>query len=108
VPSGRLGSQGPCCGDLAAKSLAFLEPKGIDLRLIDASAPAEPCPREDVAGRAVLPACGSFAATSWWSDVARSGVAPGHYPSERRWLAVRGGLAFTVLLAKVLADLLAK
>ena len=106
-------------GDLVQKSLAFLEPQGLTLRLIDASAPAaeallheEPSP---------LPAAGrphqdglhlvrafQLAGRAWRVEVVPAG---GHFALDvpgRAWVVLLGGLAFSALLAGYVRALLAR
>ena len=105
-------------GDLVQKSLAVLEPKGVSLRLVDASAPApesllheEPSP---------LPAVGQsqeeglqlvrtfdLAGRQWQVMVAPAG---GHFDLGipwRAWAVLLAGLAFSLLLAGYVRTLLA-
>ncbi|WLT32197.1 CHASE domain-containing protein [Geothrix sp. PMB-07] len=105
-------------GDLVQKSLAFLEPKGVEVRLIDASAPAaegllheEPSP---------LPALGQtreeglrlvrtfkLAGRTWTVAV---NPAPGHYllgTPTRAWAVLAAGFAFSLLLSVYVSTLLA-
>jgi PAS domain S-box-containing protein len=105
-------------GDLVQKSLAFLEPKGVALKVFDASAPGpesllheEPSP---------LPAVGAIrqdglrlsrafdlAGRHWVVEVVPAG---GHYglgTAWRAWLVLLTGLAFSMLLAGYVHTLLA-
>ena len=105
-------------GDLVQKSVAILEPRGVDLRLLDASAPEaeellhrEPSPLPpsgkggpsklrhalafDLAGRrwevVVTPARGYYTLGAGW----------------RAWSVLAGGLAFSLVLAGYVRGLLA-
>jgi PAS domain S-box-containing protein len=105
-------------GDLVQKSIAILEPRGVDLRLLDASAPEaekllhrEPSPLPpsskggpsklrhalvfDLAGRrwevVVTPALGYYDLGAGW----------------RAWSVLAGGLAFSLVLAGYVRGLLA-
>ena len=104
-------------GDLVQKSVAFLEPKGVIVRLFDASAPAaesllheEPSP---------LPALGrvkdeglrlvrtfDVAGRNWTVAVTPAG---GHYTlgiPGGAWIVLLGGMAFSLLLAGYVQTLL--
>ncbi len=104
-------------GDLVGKSLAFLEPQGVSLKLFDASAPEaeallheEPSPLPAV-GRAreeglrlVRPF--ELAGRRWTVVVAPAG---GHFAlgtSWRAWVVLLAGLAFSALLAGYVRTLL--
>ncbi len=106
------------CGDLVTKSLAFLEPKGIDLRLEDESAP----PTESLLHEARSPLPRLAGGPSGLSFSRRFELAdrtwqveatptPGYYllgAGPRAWTVLVAGLLFTLLIAKVLADMLAR
>jgi PAS domain S-box-containing protein len=105
-------------GDLVEKSLAILEPRGVELRLMDASAPdsesllhaaSSPLPAEGTA-RSPLRLTRGFelAGRTWRVEVV---PAPGHYlpgAGWRAWGVLAGGLAFSLLLAGYVRTLLAR
>ncbi|WP_291272525.1 PAS domain S-box protein [Geothrix sp.] len=105
-------------GDLVQKSLAILEPRGVELRLLDASAPPSesvlhaepsPLPPEGPAKSSPLRLTREFElAGRRWVVVVTPG--PGHYPLAagwRAWGVLAGGLAFSFLLAGYVRTLLA-
>jgi PAS domain S-box-containing protein len=106
-------------GDLVVKSQAFLEPKGISLKLYDASAPEtesllheepSPLPAVGVERREGLRLVRSFdlAGRRWTVVVNPAG---GHYAlgtSGRSWVVLLVGLAFSGLLAGYVRMLLAR
>ena len=105
-------------GDLVQKSLAFLEPKGVVLRLFDASASEpesllheEPSPLPEVGPKRLegLHLVRSFelAGRQWTVAVT---PARGHFLMEtpaRAWFVLGAGLAFSLLLAGYVRALLA-
>jgi len=105
-------------GDLVQRSLAFLEPKGVVLRLFDASAAGpdsllheEPSPLPEQGRRLSnglrLTRSFDLAGRTWNVEVTPAG---GHYVLEapaRAWAALLGGLAFSLLLAVYVRALLA-
>jgi PAS domain S-box-containing protein len=105
-------------GDLVQKSLAVLEPKGVSLKLVDASAPApesvlheEPSPLPAI-GRSRAAGLGlvrtfDLAGRQWQVIVAPAG---GHFDLGtpwRAWAVLLAGLAFSLLLAGYVRTLLA-
>lgn len=105
-------------GDLVQKALALLEPKGVEVTLIDASAPAsegllhaESSPLPDL-GRTRekglrLARTFDLAGRTWTVAV---NPAPGHYllgTPTRAWAVLAGGLAFSLLLSVYVSTLLA-
>ncbi|MDR3682299.1 MAG: CHASE domain-containing protein, partial [Geothrix sp.] len=105
-------------GDLVRKSLAFLEPKGVVLRLSDASAPEseallheEPSPlpragRPKVGGLRLVRAFES-AGRTWTVTVVPEGRQFAMAPPAQAWAVLLVGMAFTVLLAGYVKTLLA-
>ena len=105
-------------GDLVQKAIAILEPRGVDLRLMDASAPEaeallhrEPSPLP-ATGRArparLRHALGFDLAGRRWEVVVTP--TPGHFDLEagwRAWGVLAGGMAFSLVLAGYVRALLA-
>jgi len=105
-------------GDLVQKSMAFLEPKGVVVRLLDVGAPASeallheepsPLPRLGPETEEGLRLTRSFmlAGRAWKVAVT---PAAGHYSlgiAGRAWAVLAGGLAFSMLLAGYVSTLLA-
>jgi len=105
-------------GDLVGNSTAFLEPRGIVLRLFDASAPATEALLHEEASP--LPPAGptrsdglqvarafSLAGRNWLVTATPAG---GHFAlgtSWRAWAVLMGGLTFSALLAGYVRNLLA-
>ncbi len=105
-------------GDLVGTSMAFLEPRGIVLKLFDASAPATEALLHEEASP--LPQMGptrsdglqlarafSLAGRNWLVTATPAG---GHFPlgtSWRAWAVLMGGLTFSALLAGYVRNLLA-
>jgi PAS domain S-box-containing protein len=124
VPPGRHGRprglvQGVFrCGDLVEKSLAFLEPKGLDVNLLDATAPEEESLLH--AHQARIPGAGprtgelrlarrfDLAGRSWTVEVRPAAGRYAMAPGLRAWALLGAGLAFTILLAVYLRNLLAR
>ena len=105
-------------GDLVQKSMAILEPRGVDLRLMDASAPgaeallhleSSPLPPSGKGGPSRLRhTLGFDLAGRRWEVVVTP--ATGHYDLEagwRAWGVLAGGLAFSLVLAAYVRALLA-
>jgi len=105
-------------GDLVQKSMAILEPRGVDLRLMDDSAPEaeallhlepSPLPRAGEARSSRLRhALGFDLAGRRWEVVVTP--AAGYYALEAGWRAwgiLAGGLAFSLVLAAYVRALLA-
>jgi PAS domain S-box-containing protein len=105
-------------GDLVQKSLAILEPRGVELRLMDASAPASESLLH--VERSLLPPYGTaqsplrlardfdLAGRRWRVEVVPT---PGHYlltAGWRAWGVLAGGCAFSLLLAGYVRTLLAR
>ena len=106
------------CGDLVSKSLAFLEPKGLEVSLLDASAPEGEALLHFESSR--LPSVGpvkgelrfsrsfDLAGRTWEVLVQPAG---GHFlmtAGLRAWAVLCAGLAFTILLAVYLRNLRAQ
>ncbi|MCE1204808.1 MAG: CHASE domain-containing protein [Holophagaceae bacterium] len=105
-------------GDLVQKSMTFLEPRGVTLKLFDASAPApesllheEPSPLPPVgpAREDGLRLSRTFplAGRQWLVVVAPAGGHFGLGTSWRAWTVLMAGLAFSTLLAGYVRTLLA-
>ena len=106
-------------GDLVGTSMAFLEPRGIVLKLFDASAPASeallheeasPLPPRGQARSDGLQLARAFslAGRNWLVTATPAG---GHFPlgtSWRAWAVLMGGLTFSALLAGYVRNLLAR
>jgi len=105
-------------GDLVQKAVAILEPRGLDISLMDDSAPdgeallhREPSPLPPLgrsAGPQLRHALGFDLAGRRWEVVVTP--APGYYDQDagwRAWGALAGGLAFSLVLAAYVKDLLA-
>ncbi len=124
VPPGRNGRPGGLvqgvfrCGDLVEKAHAFLEPKGLHISLLDSSAPPEEAllylhgsrlpGSAPGSGELSLSQSFNLAGRTWKVVVRSAGGSFATTAGARAWMVLGAGLAFTLLLAVYLRNLLAR